>query len=324
MAEALIFDYSAASNASAARAYYDEYSEKYREQRAAATTAAPSEFRREGGPASGRRAGPAAAALEKYRQYAADWKYSYGCLVQAAELAGEPVASLETIGATEGREYPDVLAGAGAPPPPQTKDDQRLLAADSAVRVFLAAYNRLRFVSRFPQPPPAAASLLEEAGVPQHLYGSLPSELPDVYDDYHPKRLALLQLRPPAEVLLFSIESLARKALALAAAGKEAGKPAWVGRLGELFARKELREVLRSERLLAKNPPFDMNIFGGEDIGGGALGAADDMLPADDFGGAGEDVLDSIAASSGEDGAEDPFSLEAVDIGPNSPNLEPD
>jgi hypothetical protein len=316
ISEPLIFGYGLPANASAARAYYDKYLERYNEQRGIVTSSG----RTASAPAHSL-SDAAAEALEAYGGFAAAWRHDYSLLVQAAELIGEPVAALETLGATEGREYGDVLSGAGAPPPPSSADDPRLLAADSDVRVFITAYNRLRYIHRFSKAGPEAEAVLQEAMVPRHEYESLPALLPDVFDGYSAKRLALLQTRTPAEVLLFTIESLARMALAVAAAPSGPGGQDWVPRLGQEFAKRALAKVVRSERLLAKNGPFNFKIFGEDDLGEDD-GAGD--FAAGEFGAGSEDVLAEIDAQGGEDGAVDAFSLEAVDIDDDDPNLEPD
>lgn len=312
MSEILIFSHGVPRHAAAARAYYDKYSGEYGNLRSYAATlhsAVPRAAVDD----------PAARALEKFGSFARAWKHDYTMLVRAAEVAEVPIAALETLGATEGREYPEVLDGTGAPPPPTSPEDPRLLAVDSDVRVFVSEYNRLRFFHRFPKPSASAAALLAAADVPRAEYESLAQRLPDVFDDYGAKRLALQQLRSPEDVLMFSIESLARMAVGVAAS---AAPPDWLPRLGKSFAREALRDIVRSERLLAKHGSFNFKIFGDEDIGGGSLGGID--APAEDFGDGGEDALDAAEAAGGEDGAVDPFSLEAVDIDDDDPNLEPD
>lgn len=312
ISHALIFGYNQSKNIPDARAFYDKYLAKYREQRGTAVAARIAEAPRD-------ISDPEAAAIKKYKAFANSWKHDYSLLVQAAELIGEPVAVFESIGATEGREYPDVLSGAGAPPPPTSCDSTRLLAADSDVRVFITAYNRLRFVTEFVKPPPESVELLEATAVPRHEYESLSDVLPDVFDDYSAKRIALGRFRSPEDVLLFTIESLAR--MALGVAGAKGTKP-WVSPLGKSFAQTTLKDIVRSERLLAKNGPFNFGIFGDEDVGSGSLGFSE--APVDDFGDVGEDVLDEIEDAAGEDGAMDPFALAAVDIDPDlaEANLE--
>lgn len=310
IAEALIFGHGLPKNAPAARAYYDKFLERYREQRnVAVSLSAFAETSR-----------VSADSFEAYREFAEKWQPDYTYLVRAAELADVPVAALETLGATGGREYPDVLSGAGAPPPPESPDDPRLLAVDSDVRVFTTDYNRLRFVHRFAKVPPEVEALLEDMKVPRHEFEGLAAKLPDVYENYHLKRIALLRYRSPEDVLQFGIETLAR--MALAVANVAPGASEWLRALGQEFARRELAAIVRSERLLAKNGPFNFKIFGDEDIGGGSLGGIDE--PADDFGSPGEDVLAEIEEAGGEDGAYDPFSLEGADIDEDSPNLEPE
>jgi hypothetical protein len=314
--EVLIFGYGQAKNAAAARAYYDKYLKRYREQRDVVTT-------------SGELMNAVVHdltdhvvdALRDYGAFAKQWKYDYTQLVRAAELIDVPVAALETLGATEGREYADVLSGANAPPPPTSVDDPRLLAVDSDVRVFITAYNRLRYVNRFSKPGLDTENVLQEAKVPKHEYEALAELLPDIFDGYFSKRIALLHLRSPADVLLFSIESLARMALAAASIGAKGQKHEWLPRLGREFAQRTLREVVRSERLLAKNGPFNFKIFGEDDVDDDE-GAGD--FAAGEFGDAGEDVLAEIDANADEDGAHDAFSLEGVDIDDDDPNLEPE
>jgi hypothetical protein len=312
MTEVLIFGHRAPRHAALARAFFDRYIKLYRSQRD--TVGAVADLH---SPAAGRHLDLAAQALAKFQSFAEQWQPDYTLLVWAANLIEAPVAVFETLGATEGRVYSEVLSGAHAPPPPTSLDDPRLLAVDSDVRVFTSDYNRLRFVGRFPKTPPEVEALLVAAKVPNHEYGTLTAWLPDVYDDYHMKRLALLQVRPPEDVLLFSIESLARMALAVATVDTRPGQPNWIAGLGKEFARQELRAIVRSERLLAKNGPFNFNIFGEEDIRGASLGG--DTPYISDYGASGgeePETYDGYEAAT-------PFSLEAVDIDADDPNLEP-
>lgn len=297
MAEALIYGHSGAALAAPARAYYDKYSGRYHEQRGQAKSSA--------GLLAPEAPPPEAEA--PFRAYAEKWKYDYGQVVRAAELTGVPVAALEALGATEGRMYSAVLAGGGAPPPPSSADDPRLLAVDSDVRLFTTEYNRLRFISRFSALPPPDLELLEGAGVPQHEFEALPGALPEVFDDYRAKRAAMLRHRPPADALLFMVEALARMAVRVASAGG-GGAPPWLAPLGRAFASRAVQGIVRSERLLAKNGPFNFKIFGDDDIRAGLAGDGEVA------GGPAEDVLEELEARAGEDGAPDAFKHDAVDV----------
>lgn len=297
LVEALVFGYKASAHTAAARAYYDKYLEIFREQRAAAgsTLEAFHTVRFDTDPAR-----------EKYQAFAADWEPDYTFIVQAAELAEVPVVALETFGATEGRVYSDVLSGVGAPPLPTSLDDPRVTAADADVRVFITSYNRLRFAHRFLNLPPEVVVFLEEAQISRPTFETLSAELPDIFDDYYLKRQALIEHRPPNDILLFSLETLARMVLTVANKG---------GVLGKTFARRELRDIIRSERLLAKNGPFSFKIFGdGGDVGGGTL---DGII--NEF----DDDQDGADVDDDDRGGDDPFSLEEVDIEEDNPNLEP-
>ncbi|GFR90185.1 BA71V-M1249L, partial [Elysia marginata] len=311
--EALVSNHGEIGNAAKARAFYDKYLERYHEQRTVVTTT--------GGviPAAAHSfADPTAEAIRNFGLFAKNWKFDYSLVVQAGKLIDTPVAVFEALGATEGRTYPDVLSGINAPSPPSSADDPRLLAADSDVRVFVSAYNRLRFVHRFPKPGLDTEAILREAKVPKHEYRTLAEALPDIFDSYCLKRVALAHFRPPADVLLFTIETLARMALTVASVDAE-GKD-WLSCLGLKFAQQTLREVIRSERLLAKNGPFNFQIFGVSDMGSGS----GEDFAAGEFGDVGEDVLEQIDADAGEDGALDTFSLEGIDIDSDDPNLEPE
>jgi len=303
--ESLISGYGLDENSKAARAYYEKFTEAYLEQRGVATSPAPARA-----PPPEKADGKAAA------RFAEKWKYDYGVVVKAAEMANIPVAALESIGATEGRDYPDVLSGEGAPPPPDTADDPRILAADAAVRSFLTAYNRLRNVSSFSKVPPETGAVLEKVGVPVHDYERLSDLLPDVFDDYAARRLAILRSRPPSDVMAFSVESLARMARD---ASKVGSTPGWLPALGKEVAVRALADIATSERLFAKNTPFNFKIFGEDDESG-----AGDM-DSGTFGTSGEDVLEDIISQGGEDGAPDAYELQAVDIdgATAAANLEP-
>lgn len=280
-----------------ARAYYDKYSATFEDQRREIMDSGETALR------AYHAEDTRTAAVEEYAAFAKAWRSDFGLLVKAAELAGRPVAAFETIGATGGRLYPDVLAKKDAPPPPTSPNDMRLAAADGAVRQFGAAYNRLRFSSRIPKPDPATEELL--ALVPAHERERLSELLPDVFDGYAGKRRAVLATRSPADVFTFSAEELARMALAVAATK---GKEPWLGGLAQKFARGVLDRILRSESLLSKNGPFDFGIFG-----------ADHMSDQDTATYAGQ-----IADVDDEPGDAEPsaFSLEALDVAADDPNLE--
>ena len=308
--ETLISGYGQAEHASEARAYYDKYTEHYRRERDIVTSVGVVT------PASHSMFDPETEALQKYGGFAAEWVYDCDLLIRAAELIDTRVAALESIGATERRLYPDVLSGVGVPPPPTTTGDPRLLAADSDVRVFVTAYNQLRYVHRSTKVGVDTETILGEAQVQSSEYESLIDLFPDISDGYYLKRIAVLHRRSPADVLLFTIESLARMTLAAASIGKTSaprGKE-WLPRLGRIFAQHTLRRIVRGEKLLAKNGPFNFKIFGDDD-GEDVEGAGD--FDAAEFGVSGEDVLEQIGTD-----AHDEFSLEGVDIDGANPNLE--
>lgn len=311
----LIFGYGQSRNAAAARAFFNKYLERYHEQRNDATSSG------ELMAADHHDLSNPAVRLEGVDgKFAERWEFDYSILVRAAELIDVPVAALETLGATERREYAAVLSGANAPPPPTSADDPRLLAVDSDVRVFITAYNRLRYVHRFSKPGLRTETVLREAQVPKHEYEALAGLLPDIFDAYSAKRNALLHVRAPEDVLLFSIESLARMAIAAATIAKDL-QHEWLPHLGRVFAQRTLREVVRSERLLAKNGPFNFKIFGVDDA---AVGEGVGDFANGESGGAGEDELAGIDATADGDDVYDAFSLEHVDIDDDNPNLEPE
>lgn len=307
--QALVFGYGEAGQVGPARAYYERYLAQFHAERGDATSAA--QYLEAAGPA--RPAPPPAeaagegASAESRRAFAEAWRPDFGVVRRGAAAAEVPVAALEALGATERRDYADVLSGAGAPPPPARADDPRLAAADAAVRLFTSAYNRTRFVARFRAVPAELRGLFEAAGVPPHEYPSLPRRLPEVFEDYREKRAAVLRYRPPPDALAFSIEALARMAAQVAAAGPE---PPWLAALARGLVRQAVGEVVESERLLAKPGPFNFKIFGADpDADIDPLGTAE----VDDVAGvAGEDV---VVPGDGEGGG-DPFSLAGVDIAP--------
>jgi len=294
--KALVFGYGETRRIVPARAYYERFRGRYREDRGEASSAALY---------LGAAGAPGAADLPspdwcgRFREFAEEWRYDFGVLVKAAEAAEVPVAALEALGATEGRPYADVLSGAGAPPPPTSADDPRLLTADGAVRLFTTSFNRLRFVYRFVAISDELRGLLEAAGVPPYEYRGLEERLPDVFEDYQGKRAAMLCHRPPAAVLSFTIESLARMIVAVA---DVASDPPWLGALSREFLRRIVGEIVQSERLLSKPGPFNFKIFGAEED--------EDIDPL------GTALVDDVPGVPGEDLAaeKNPFSLEEVDI----------
>ena len=296
--QALVYGYREPARQAAARAFYERYRSRFREERGAAVRVAPLLE------AARHHHAPAAPPPE-LRAFAESWRPDFEEVRRGAAAAEVPVAALEALGATERRAYADVLSGVGAPPPPTRTDDGRLAAADGAVRLFVSAYNRARYVSRFPVFPPELVGLFAEVALPPHEHPALPRLLPDVLGGYRKKRAALLRYRPPADVLAFTIQELGRMAAEAAATGPE---PPWLPLLARGLVRQAMGEVVQCERLLAKPGAFNFKIFGDDpDADIDPLGTAD---PVDTPGEVGGDVL------PGEVAAADPFSLAGVDIAP--------
>jgi len=306
-----------------ARAYFDEFSDAFRRDRAAIRASTATEAARPA-PAGDEKEAPEA---ERFALWAAAWKADYGVLIRAAELAKTTVPALEALGATEGREYADVLSGVGAPPPPETSDDPRLYSADASVRVFVFDYNRLRYAAHLSKIPPATARLLQESGTPSGELGGLAEKLPDVTGapgpggfpgvapggDYAARRRAIVAHQGAAAAYQFSTETLARMALAVADAPDD---PPWLKKLGESFAGRTLRSILRGWELLSAHRRFDFRAaFGSEVVDAGPSGEGVDF-DSGTAGDVGEDVYAELEAADAEseDGVASAYSLEAVDI----------
>lgn len=274
-----------------ARAYYDKYEAHFDKDRG--IIASPDTFTALAEPAPPDTAGNAAAA---------EWKYDYGVVLQAAELVGTSVYAIEALGATEGRDYADVLEGKNMPPPPYQMSDPRLLTADSAVRLFAAKYNLLKYVSRSTKPSIQTIELLDKANVPKHEYELLLHQLPDILGDYRARLAAMKRVRTPAEVLQFIIEYLCRMVMTLADMGKKVESSPVATRVATVYAVNELTLILRGEKLLSKAGTFNFSIFFDE---------PDTVDMGSDVGEAGEDALpDQDRAAQEVDGT---FSYEGMD-----------
>lgn len=296
----------AAAGASGAtrRAYYDKYAAAFATERrvvvAPPTAAAPA----------------AAASTAAADGLAAAWRADYTLIVRAAELAGVRPAVIEAIGATERRDYEDVVEGRDAPPPPTSSEDHRIVAADAEVRFFLGEYGTLRHAQRLAKPPPGTLELLGEAAVPRHEWGALPAALPDVNRGYRDTFTAIQRTRPPADALAFAIQSLCRMALEVAELGRATGSggatgaPDWVPRLAAAFVKKTLGRILRGQKLLSKPGPFNWGIFE----------APDDEDVVDQVGDVGEDVMTDLLTTGAEEAAFDPFSGENMDYDTSESN----
>lgn len=243
----------------------------------------------------------------KFISWAKAWKKDYGIIVKAADKIKTTAFAIEAIGAMEKRDYSDILDGKGVSSPPVSFDDHRILAADSAVRTFMAHYNQLRNYSKYVKPPPYIANIVETSGVPKQNYESVTKQLPDVAENYIDKLEAIRQERNPQTMLDFEIQHLCEMALKTA----ELASP-----LAQTFAITELSNILRSEKLLSKPGSFNFAIFS-DDF---------DTLNLDsDAVDVGEDVSEEIDANAGEDGSAtyNPFSYEGMDYVPDD-NIEPE
>jgi hypothetical protein len=291
-----------AAHPARARAYYEKHAAAFRAATTSARSAPPvGKIRAEGSP-SPPESGPA-------------WAPDYTLIVRAAELVGVTPATLEAIGATQGREYVDIVEGRGAPPPPGNRSDPRIYAADADVRLFLADYAGLRNAQGFFKIPPAVTAHLEAAQVPKHEYGQLAALLPELSAPAYRAALArVLKNGTPADALTFAIQSLCDMALTVAGAAKAApDAPEWLAKLGPAFAKSEIAHILRGHRRLAKPGNFDWSIFETED---------EEMQ--DQVSDVGEDVMEEMLATEREEAPEDPFSGDHIDYdtSENNPNNE--
>ena len=243
--------------------------------------------------------------------FAAAWVPDYTSVVRAAELAGVTPATIESIGATEGREYESIVDGQGVPDPPTSPSDPRLFTSDAEVRLFLADYGVLRYAQRFSKLPLVVSELLAAANVPKHEWGLLPKYLPDVGIGYRAQFAAMAAGRSPAITYTFAIHSLCRMVLEVAAV---TDGPDWVNRLAVMFAKQELITILHNHKLFSKPGAFNWSVF--DDAEGGDV--------EDQVGDVGEDVLEELLENEGEEAPEDPFSGENMDYdtGEGNPNNE--
>ncbi len=293
------------ANHKGARAYYDAHLADFiRDRREMQTFAAP---------VADQEPGPGDANDPEAARLAREWRPDYSLIVRVAELAEATPHTIEAIGATERREYSDIAEGKGAPPPPTSVADPRILAADAEVRAFLSDYSTLRNFARIRQPPQAITDILAAANTPKHEYHELPSVLPDIGSGYRGGLAAMLRLRSPADALTFIIQSLCGFVLRLSNLDGPPGK-AWVRQLGAEFGRREILYVIRSQRRFSKPGVFNWAIFetGEESI-------------QEQVGDVGEDITEDILNEDQEEGPEDPFSGEGMDYdtSENNSNNEP-
>ncbi len=295
-----------ASKNKRAREYYDRHAAKFAQERREAREKVV-----EAGPA--REAPPEVdpSAVERAKA----WRPDYTVIVRAAELAGVTPATIEAIGAMEGREYEAIVEGRGAPPPPTAPSDPRIYAADAEVRLFLSDYSILRNFVRARKPPQALVDLVAAAGVPKHEYAGLAGALPDVGAGYNETFAAVVRFRPPADAYAFAIQSLCRFVLEVANLANAKNIPDWAARLAGSFAKQELQTIMRSQKLFSKPGSFNWAIFE----------TGDDIVP-DQVGDVGEDVLEELLGEDAEEAPDDPFSGENMDYDTteDNPNNEPD
>lgn len=226
------------------------------------------------------------------------WTFDYGKIIKTAKILDISPAVIEAIGAMEGRSYADIREGQGAPPPPTSMDDPRLMAVDSAVRIFLYNYNCLRHVSTFNKPPMHVERLVKHLSYEEK--EDLEKVLPNVVNEYH-TTFKHLRVTDPASALLYSIEFLCVSFLTL----YEIKEPSWVVNIVREFALTELNTIIQSEKLLSKPGAFNFMIFGEDFVCSGEDSSMDDISAYSSPGLFGEDIIDRL---------DDPFSIEDVDI----------
>jgi len=282
-------------------AYYQQHAARFSEDRAASQAIEPTIDVPASAPASPQTAPPPT------------WKSDYSLVVAAAELAGVTAATLDAIGATEGRDFNDVIAGKDAPEPPTSPVDPRIYAADAEVRYFISEYNQLKFISHntTTKLPDFQLALLVETKFPKSDWPKLVDTLPDIGATYRQTLLDLLEIAPPATVLEFAIQSLCQFTMEIAAVTDT--EP--ISQLRKLFAKRALQKIVHNQKLLSKP---DRSIV---------VGDGDEEEEAqDDVGDVGEDVTnkDVLIANNGDEPI-DPFSGENMDYdtSENESNNEP-
>jgi hypothetical protein len=234
-----------------ARAYYDKYADAFRsartEQRAAARAVIVE---------------PPPPRPERDVTFLPDHSF----VVRFAKHAGVTVEAVEALGSTPGRDYADVIAGRGLPPPPETHNDVRILTVEAEVRATLAEYSRLRYAARtnYDFGDIQTGDLRELERLPV-LEGA----------DRH----AYARDHTPAEVLEYLIQSLCRLVLEIGEAAPGGG---WVAEATQALSRAEAVRIMRNSRLLARPGNFSWSVFDADE-------EAEADMPAD-VGDVGQDI----------------------------------
>lgn len=252
-----------------AQEYFNKYYTVYKEQKEEINT-----------PSSSR-----ALSLKEYvRLEDADWTYDYSKIIGLSQFLRIPPSVVEAFGSYEGQSFSDIEENKMIIEPIKDKDDYRINAIDSIVRMFIVEYNRVRFVNRISRINPLTLDILRSSNIQDHQYEELATTMPDIAHGYRETRRRIYINRTGEDVFLYSLEFLANMCLKLGESGDLLQKTA---------AEKIMSYILSSEKLLSKHGTFNYKIFGDEtvsasiDTGIGetdaAVDVAEDATPDDSY-----------------------------------------
>lgn len=241
-------------------------------------------------------------------------KRDFDQILGLSAFLGINTAEIEALGSGSGRTHEEVKSGKNIPPMPETLDDPRLLSVDNIFRDMVVRYCNLYFQQKreTDTPPLASPDKLEVNEAYYAPYkGYKNAARIDLAADAYQKSPEALQKRQEewaTALMLFSIESFCQVVLrARDLAGQD----------GKGLVRDLAKDIIHKESFFTLPGEFQWSLFGDEETRSNSVSdsAHDDPRRYGEPDGA-EDVYASLerAYARGDESAENPFSLDSLDI----------
>ena len=195
----------------------------------------------------------------KYLAEYKEWTFDFDiCL----DLAGKTRINhrlLMSLGAIERQEYADVLSGAYIPPEAEHVYDTRIYVLDSHIKNLMTDYNILRYFGRAIKPPADIASLIEGSNIDRHKIDELAVVLPEVFNDYNARLMAVKMNMRARDIVSFCVQSLCEMCLRI-----WDDTNADTEKLRHDFVDHAIKKIFRGEELLTKPGYFNWSLLYGD------------------------------------------------------------
>lgn len=229
--------------------YYDEYKQKYFDEKASLVISALQNI-------IPHDAHTSSYTPKSYAEYDS-WVPNINILTDLANRIGVNYHLLTALGAYEQQDIAQIRNGSYIPREEDDKYGTRTYIIDSFIKNLLTEYNQLRLFAKIIKPDPNLAAIIDKSGISRHRLSDI--KLPDIYDDYNEILTYVRGILKPRDIVAFCIQRFCEMCLKILDDNN-----AETAKLRKDFVTYFVNKTLRFEELITKPGYFNWSILYGE------------------------------------------------------------